>query len=81
MTALRGRGGAGGGDSVRCVKRGIMELADVRVVSKVGGVVRGPAETAAAEYASALQLLRPKTPGWTPTVVQCSALEGTGSLG
>jgi len=25
-----------------------------------------------------LRLLRPKTPGWTPTVVRCSALTGTG---
>jgi len=32
----------------------------------------------AAEYANALQFLRPVTPHWTPRVVTCSALEGTG---
>jgi LAO/AO transport system kinase len=68
----------GGGDDLQGIKRGIMELADIVVVTKADGARLGPAATTAADYASALRLLRPKTPEWTPTVVRCSALEGTG---
>jgi LAO/AO transport system kinase len=68
----------GGGDDLQGIKRGIIELADIVVVTKADGVLRAAADTTAADYASALRLLRPKTPEWTPTVVQCSAAEGTG---
>ncbi len=68
----------GGGDDLQGIKRGIIELADIVVVTKADGVLRAAADTTAADYASALRLLRPKTPEWTPTVVECSATEGTG---
>jgi len=70
--------GPGSGDDLQGIKRGIMELADIVVVTKADGDLRRPADITAADYASALRLLRPKTPEWTPTVVQCSALTGTG---
>jgi LAO/AO transport system kinase len=70
--------GPGSGDDLQGIKRGIMELADIVVVTKADGDLRRPADVTAADYASALRLLRPKTPEWTPTVVQCSALVGTG---
>src|SRR5260370_26580549 len=68
----------GGGDNLQGIKRGIIELADIVVVTKADGALRAAADTTAADYASALRLLRPKTPEWTPTVVRCSAAEGTG---
>lgn len=55
-----------------------MELADIVAVTKSDGDLRRAADATAADYASALRLLRPKTPEWTPTVVRCSALAGTG---
>ncbi len=70
--------GPGGGDELQGIKRGIIELADLVVVTKADGELRPIASTTAAEYSSALHLLRPKDPAWTPRVLECSALEGTG---
>jgi GTPase len=68
----------GGGDELQGIKRGIMELADVVVVNKADGDLAAAAGTTASEYASAFHLVRPRTPGWTPRVVLCSALQRTG---
>ncbi len=68
----------GSGDELQGIKRGIIELADLVVVNKADGDLRRAAAATAAAYASALHLLRPKDPTWTPTVLECSALEGTG---
>jgi len=70
--------GPGGGDELQGIKRGIIELADLVVVTKADGDLRRAASTTAAEYTSALHLLRPKDSAWAPTVLECSALEGTG---
>jgi LAO/AO transport system kinase len=70
--------GPGGGDELQGIKRGIIELADLVVVTKADGELRRAASTTAAEYTSALHLLRPKDSAWTPTVLECSALEGIG---
>lgn len=69
---------AGAGDELQGIKRGILELADLVAVNKADGDNRAAAERARAEYAGALQLLRPKTPAWTPRVNCVSALEGSG---
>jgi LAO/AO transport system kinase len=66
------------GDELQGLKRGIMELADLAVVNKADGDLVRAATTTAAEYASALHLMRPHTSEWTPRVVTCSAIEGTG---
>jgi LAO/AO transport system kinase len=68
----------GGGDELQGIKRGVVELADLVVVNKADGELRAAAEAAAADYAAALHLLRPRTASWTPRVVICSALEGRG---
>jgi LAO/AO transport system kinase len=68
----------GAGDELQGIKRGIVELADIVVVNKADGELEAIARTTAADYANALRLLRPKSDAWTPTVVACSALEGTG---
>lgn len=70
--------GPGGGDELQGLKRGIIELADLVVVTKADGALAGPAETTAGDYAAALRLIRPKYPEWEPSVVRCSALEGSG---
>jgi LAO/AO transport system kinase len=69
--------GPGGGDELQGIKRGIIELADLVVVTKADGELRRAAEVTAAEYASALRLLRPKHAEWSPVVLRCSAIEGT----
>ena len=68
----------GGGDELQGIKRGIMELADLVVVNKADGDLAATAAHTAADYAAALHLVRPRIAAWTPRVVTCSALLGTG---
>ena len=68
----------GGGDELQAIKRGIIELADLVVVNKADGELLAAARRAQADYQAALHLLRPATAGWTPEVLTCSALEGSG---
>jgi LAO/AO transport system kinase len=68
----------GGGDELQGLKRGIMELADLVVVNKADGELASVAAHTASDYAAALHLVRPRLPGWTPRVLTCSALTGTG---
>jgi LAO/AO transport system kinase len=68
----------GGGDELQGLKRGIMELADLVVVNKADGDLAATAGTTAADYASALHLVRPRTAAWSPRVLTCSALLGQG---
>jgi LAO/AO transport system kinase len=68
----------GAGDELQGIKRGIAEVADLVVVNKADGDLRGPAQVVAAEYASAVHLMRPRFAAWTPKVLLCSALEETG---
>jgi LAO/AO transport system kinase len=67
-----------GGDTLQGIKRGIIELADLVAINKTDGELRAAALRAQADYRAALQLLRPEVSGWTPEVLNCSALEGTG---
>ena len=68
----------GGGDELQGIKRGVMELADVVVVTKADGPLAGPARQAEADHRHALGLLRPRHEGWRPRVLSCSAHTGTG---
>ncbi len=68
----------GSGDELQGLKRGIVELADLVIVNKADQDLVEAVSRVAAEYANALNFLRPATPVWTPRVVTCSALEGTG---
>ncbi|HSJ21026.1 MAG TPA: methylmalonyl Co-A mutase-associated GTPase MeaB, partial [Nocardioidaceae bacterium] len=68
----------GGGDELQGIKRGIMELADIIVVNKADGDLLPAARRAAVDHRHAVQLLRPRYPGWTVPVLLASALEGTG---
>jgi LAO/AO transport system kinase len=68
----------GGGDDLQGIKRGIVEIADAIVVTKRDGEFFNAASHLAADYRSALHLLRPATEGWTVPVLTCSALKRTG---
>ncbi|MEX2650627.1 MAG: methylmalonyl Co-A mutase-associated GTPase MeaB [Alphaproteobacteria bacterium] len=68
----------GSGDELQGVKRGIVELADLIVVTKDDGDLRAAAGRIAADYGAALGLQRPATPGWRTRVERCSALTEVG---
>lgn len=68
----------GGGDELQGLKRGILELADLVVVTKADGNDAKKALRTRQQYASALHLMPPRGPGWEPHVLACSAIEGTG---
>ncbi|HEY5701605.1 MAG TPA: methylmalonyl Co-A mutase-associated GTPase MeaB [Gammaproteobacteria bacterium] len=67
-----------GGDELQGMKRGIMEIADIILVNKADGELEAAAGRAAAEFANAVRLLRPRIAGWTVSVETCSALTGKG---
>jgi len=68
----------GGGDELQGFKRGIIELADLVVVTKADGELEAAAGRAVAEYQGALRFLRPPSPAWRPPVLLCSAATGAG---
>jgi LAO/AO transport system kinase len=68
----------GGGDDLQGIKRGVMELADILLVTKADGDLVAAARRAAADYRLALRLMRPKHKGLNAHVLTVSALEGAG---
>ena len=70
--------GPGGGDDLQGIKRGIMELADVLVVTKADGDLAATARHTAGDYRHALELLRPKEGAGAAPVLACSALAAEG---
>ncbi|KAM9792992.1 methylmalonic aciduria type A protein, mitochondrial [Neosynchiropus ocellatus] len=67
-----------GGDELQGIKRGIIERADLVVVTKSDGDLVVPARRIQAEYTSALKLLRRTTKSWNPKVVRASSHSGEG---
>jgi LAO/AO transport system kinase len=68
----------GAGDELQGIKKGLVELADMVAVNKADGDNVKRAGAAAAEYRSALHILTPRSPNWTPPVITYSALTGDG---
>jgi LAO/AO transport system kinase len=68
----------GGGDELQGIKRGVMELVDVLVVTKADGDLQAAATQAAADYRHALHLLRPKHADRSAAVAVSSALHREG---
>jgi LAO/AO transport system kinase len=66
------------GDELQGIKRGVVELADLVLVNKADGELAAAAQRSAADYASAVRLIRPLLPEWQVPVRAISALEGTG---
>ncbi|KAI3353084.1 hypothetical protein L3Q82_019647 [Scortum barcoo] len=62
-----------GGDELQGIKRGIIERADLVVVTKSDGDLVVPARRIQAEYTSALKLLRRQSKSWNPKVVRASS--------
>ena len=65
-------------DELQGIKRGVIELADLVLVNKADGELAAAAQRSAADYASAVRLLRPPVPEWEVPVRAISALEGIG---
>jgi LAO/AO transport system kinase len=70
--------GPGAGDDLQGIKRGVMELADLVLVTKADGDLAPAARRAAADYRMALHLMRPRYAGLEPEVRLVSALTGAG---
>ena len=66
------------GDELQGIKKGIVELADLIVVNKADGDLVEAANHAAADYQSAVHIIRPASPNWRVPVLTCSALTGDG---
>jgi LAO/AO transport system kinase len=66
------------GDELQGIKRGIVEFADLVLVNKADGDLLEAAQRTAADYASAMRLIRPPSPEWQVPVRAVSALEGAG---
>ena len=69
---------SGAGDELQGIKRGIMEMADMMVITKADGENVKKAELAKAQYQGALKLFPMPDSEWRPKVYTCSSLEGTG---
>jgi LAO/AO transport system kinase len=68
----------GAGDELQGIKKGIVELADMIAINKADGDNIKRANVAAAEYRSALHILKPRSQHWQPPVVTYSAFTGKG---
>jgi LAO/AO transport system kinase len=69
---------AGAGDELQGIKKGILELADAVAINKADGDNIEKAKKAARAYAAALHIITPASPVWSPPVLTCSAIQGTG---
>ena len=69
---------AGAGDELQGIKKGVLELADAITINKADGDNIERAKRARREYETALHLLAPSSPNWSPPVLMCSALEVKG---
>ena len=69
---------AGTGDELQGIKRGIMEMADLMVITKADGENIHKAELARTQFQGALRLFPVPESGWRPKVYTCSSVAGTG---
>lgn len=68
----------GSGDDLQGIKRGVMELVDLVVITKADGDLAEAAMRALADYRAALALMRPKIPGFPARIMKVSATTGAG---
>ncbi|MDX9833721.1 MAG: methylmalonyl Co-A mutase-associated GTPase MeaB [Desulfobulbus sp.] len=71
---------SGAGDELQGIKKGVLEVADAIVVNKADGDNVMRAKLAKRQYETALHLVSPSSPNWSPPVMTCSALEETGLM-
>ncbi|ETN85180.1 LAO/AO transport system ATPase [Necator americanus] len=63
------------GDELQGVKRGIMELSDLLVITKDDGDLKAKARLTQSEYISALRYMRPRINAWNPKVLRSSVMD------
>ena len=68
----------GGGDDLQGIKKGIVEMADLVVVTKCDGDLIPAANRAFQDYRSALHMLNPESSGWIPKILKTSAHSAEG---
>jgi LAO/AO transport system kinase len=66
------------GDELQGIKRGIMEIADLFVITKADGSTAQLANLAKAQIQATTRLIRPKHPHWLPKTLTSSAIEHIG---
>lgn len=69
---------AGAGDELQGIKKGVLEMADAIAINKADGDNINRAKRAQKEYQTALHMLMPISPNWSPPVRICSAVTGNG---
>ncbi|MFI3279916.1 MAG: methylmalonyl Co-A mutase-associated GTPase MeaB [Rikenellaceae bacterium] len=69
---------SGAGDELQGIKRGIMEMADMMVVTKADGENKTKADVARSQYQSAMRLFPMPDSQCRPKAYICSSLEKTG---
>ena len=69
---------SGAGDELQGIKKGVLEIADALAVNKADGDNVEKARQAKKAYETALHLLTPASPAWSPPVLTCSAKENLG---
>jgi LAO/AO transport system kinase len=67
----------GGGDELQGIKKGLIEIADLILINKADADPPR-AERSAREYRTALHILTPASPDWTPPVLTASGLNNSG---
>jgi len=66
------------GDELQGIKKGVLECADAVAINKADANDMEKALLAKKIYESALHVITPPSGSWTPPVLTCSALEGSG---
>ena len=69
---------SGAGDELQGIKRGIMEMADMMVITKADGENVHKAGLAKVQFQNALQLFPTPESDWRAKVYTCSSTAGTG---
>ncbi len=69
---------SGAGDELQGIKRGIMEMADMMVVTKADGENKIKAEVARSQYQGAMRLFPMPESQCRPTAYTCSSVDKTG---
>ena len=69
---------SGAGDELQGIKRGIMEMADMMVITKADGENVHKAELAKTQFQGALRLFPMAESEWRPKVYTCSSVAQTG---
>ena len=69
---------AGAGDELQGIKRGIMEMAHIIVITKADGNNIKNTGRAQHDFKNAIHLYRPLESGWIPKVMTCSSVKNEG---